>query len=819
VSDRHADTIAQELGLKPTHVGAVIELLRAEATIPFIARYRKERTGEMDEQLLRAVRDRYRAQMALEERKETVLTSLEKQGVLTEELRTTVRAAETLARLEDIYLPYRPKRTTRGSKAKERGLEPLARLLFEQHVDDPSAAARRVIREQGLTGTETEASAVAGAQDIIAEWISESAPLRAELRRLFRSRALLRSRRARKGGKSGSQEATEVYRDYYDWTEAVTRVKSHWIHAVLRGEGEGVLSVTAQPAPEDAHTVIRKQLSALGAGRNPSSAQKKLVDAALTDGYARLIAPSLEKELKNELKDRADQAAAGVFAENLRDLLMAPPLGPRRVMAVDPGFRSGCKVVCLDERGGLLGNETIYPLEPHTRRDAAERTVRSLLAAHGSEYIAVGNGTGGREAESWLKSLFAGSGAAGRDSGDAGDSAEAGRGSSRNAAAGSARGAAAQATAAGSGRADAEAAHPSADTGGSSAAPGASPVVVSVSEAGASVYSASEMARAELPGQDVTVRGAVSIGRRLIDPLAELVKIPPESIGVGQYQHDVKPKLLAEKLSDTVVSCVNAVGVDLNTASAALLSHVSGLSGRQAAAIVSYRRSQGPFEGRAELKKVSGIGAKAFEQAAGFLRVHGGSEPLDATAIHPESYPVARRVAAELGVEIETLIAARPDKPQEAQPGGARGGQAQEAQAQPGGAQAADASSRLSTLDPARFTDEGTGEATVRDIIAELARPGRDPRPPFSHFAFREDVNEISDLSEGMWLPGIVTNVTDFGAFVDVGVHRDGLVHISALSEEFVSDPRTVVRVGQEVQVRVTSIDVERNRIGLSMVQ
>jgi len=711
----HLSTCADELGLREAHIAGAAALFEEGAGIPFIARYRKERTGSMDEEVLLRLRDRLQELTDLDARRSAILRSLEERELLTDELRASLDAARSKTILEDIYLPFRPKRKTRASQARERGLEPLAERLLHGKGLDPEREARPYLNADANV-PDTEA-ALAGGRDIIAEWISEDPTLRGELRELFAARAELSSRRSPGAGDDHSQ----VYRDYFDWREAAGRAPSHRVLAMFRGEREGVLTVHVLPPEERALGLLEKRYAGPDTGAATSPPQAEQLRRAREDAYKRLLAPSLENEAKARLKKDADETAAAVFAQNLRELLLAAPLGGKPVLAVDPGFRTGCKVVCLDARGELRHHEAIYPLEPHNKREQAAQRIRDLFADYAVEVVAVGNGTGGREAESFLREIGAPAGVS----------------------------------------------------------------VISVNEAGASVYSASPVAREEFPNHDVTVRGAVSIGRRLMDPLAELVKIDPKSIGVGQYQHDVDQKLLEARLVDTVVSCVNAVGVDLNTASSHLLRYVSGISQRLARAIVGHRAEQGGFTSRAELKAVPGLGDKTFEQAAGFLRVRGAEHPLDASGVHPERYELVERMARDAGVEVGQLI---------------------------GDEKLCD------SIDLNDYVNEQTGIETLGDIVAELKQPGRDPRPRFEEFAFSEEVHEIDDLRPGMKLPGVVTNVTNFGAFVDIGVHRDGLVHISKLADHFVSDPRQVVRVNQTLTVTVVEVDAERKRISLSLV-
>lgn len=708
---RHVEAVAAELSLGPAQVGAAAGLLQEGATVPFIARYRKEATGSLDEVALLSIRDRLVQLADLDKRREAVLQSLVERELLTEELRRQIEAAPTMTQLEDLYLPYRPKRRTRATQARERGLGPLAETLLaaarEGGAVDPREAARTFVDpEKGVDDVE---KALAGARDIIAERASESGRARQALRLLFVRHGKIRSSLARgKGEEEGAK-----YRDYFRWEEPARNAPSHRILALFRGEKEGILSLSVQP-PADEGVALLERLFVAASG-----AAADEVRQALADGYSRLAAPSMETELRGALKKKADVEAVAVFARNVREVLMAPPLGQKALLAVDPGIRTGCKVVVLDGQGKLLAHDVVHAVGRKDRSEA-ERKVRDLASRYKIEAVAVGNGTGGREAETFFRDL---------------------------------------------------------------ALPGDPPVLL-VNESGASIYSASEVAREEFPDQDLTVRGAVSIGRRLQDPLAELVKIDPKSIGVGQYQHDVDQKLLSAALDDVVLSCVNAVGVEVNTASRQLLARVSGLGGALAANIVAYREEKGPFRSREELRKVPRLGPKAFEQSAGFLRIRGGTEPLDGSAVHPESYGVVRRMARDLGCSVADLLAG----------GGLR-----------------------ERLDPVRYVTETTGLPTLRDILAELEKPGRDPREAFEGVRFDDSVREIDDLRSGMVLEGVVTNVTAFGAFVDVGVHQDGLVHVSRLADRFVSDPASVVRPGQTVTVAVVAVDLPRRRISLSM--
>ncbi len=708
----HSEKIARELGIPEGRVRAAAALLADGATVPFIARYRKEATGSLDEVAIGAIRDRLEELAELDKRKGAILRSLEERELLTEELKEQLEAAETLAVLEDLYLPYRPKRRTRATVAREKGLEPLARMLFTgEGVDsaglDPAGQAAAFV--DGEKGVETVEEALAGARDIIAEWISEDASARAALRELFLAKAHLTSRVI-----PGKEEGGARYRDYYEWQEPVRSAPSHRVLAMRRGEREGFLMLSVTGCEEEALRLLRDRFV------NAATPAPEEVAAAVEDGAARLLFPSMETEVRVTLKERADAEAIRVFSENLRQLLLAPPLGQKSVLAIDPGFRTGCKVVCLDRQGKLLHRDTIYPHTSKSQRDEAGRTIADLCERYGVEAVAVGNGTAGRETESFLKAL------------DLPRRVQ----------------------------------------------------TISVNESGASIYSASAVAREEFPDEDVTVRGAVSIGRRLMDPLAELVKIDPKSIGVGQYQHDVDQPALRRALDDVVMSCVNAVGVEVNTASAQLLAYVSGLGPALAKAIVSYRNENGPFGARKELMKVPRLGPKAFEQSAGFLRIRGSSNPLDGSAVHPESYPVVEAMARDARCSVADLMGDE----------GLR-----------------------KNMDLRRYVTEKTGLPTLTDIMAELARPGRDPREEFHVFAFAEGIERMEDLRPGMRLPGIVTNVTAFGAFVDIGVHQDGLVHVSQLANRFVKNAAEVVKVHQQVMVTVLSIDLARGRISLTM--
>ncbi len=707
MNQKHLVKIAGELRIKEHQVRAAAELLASDATVPFIARYRKEVTGGLDEVAVRVIRDRMDQLAGLDKRRETILKSLQEQGVLTDELQIKILAAETLSVLEDIYLPFRPKRRTRATMAKEKGLEPLAELVFGQRIQNLVAEVAKFVDPEKDVNDPQEA--LAGARDIIAEWVSENADARAALRRLYEDKAVIFCRVT----KSGKEQGTK-YQDYFDWHEPLKSIPSHRLLAIRRGEKEGVLTVQVRPDEREALDILDRRFVV---SKNAASSE---VRTSVHDSFSRLLHPSLENELQQESKRRADEDAIRVFSENLKEILLAPPLGQKNVLALDPGYRTGCKLVCLDRQGKLLHSDTIYPLEPQSQKIKAAKTIKDLVLMFDIEALAVGNGTGGREALAFCRGL-------GLDSRIS---------------------------------------------------------ITLVNESGASVYSASETAREEFPEQDVTVRGAVSIGRRLLDPLSELVKIDPKSIGVGQYQHDVDQKELKKALDDTVMSCVNAVGVEVNTAGTQLLSYVSGLGPKLAAALVRFRDEQGPFVSRSDIKQVPGMGAKKYEQAAGFLRVRQSKNPLDASAVHPESYGIVERMAADQGCSVRELLQ-RPDLRR---------------------------SVRLQD-----YISDDTGMPTLQDIMEELAKPGRDPRPEFESVAFAEGISEPADLKPGMQLPGIVTNVTNFGAFVDIGVHQDGLVHISQLADRYVTRASDVVKVGQKVSVRVLEVDLDRRRIALSM--
>ena len=699
--------ISEELKLKYNQVQSVHALLETDATIPFIARYRKEATGSLDEVAVTAIRDRLLQLKELDSRREAILKSLEERGHLNDELKEKVTGAESLSVLEDIYLPYRPKRRTKATIAKEKGLEPLALLIFEQTGIDPVAEGAAFVDPE--KGVESIDQALAGARDIIAEIINEDQTARAELRNLFAAKGMFVSKLA-----SSMEAADSKYRDYFDWKEPVAAAPSHRILAMRRGEKEGVLSLSIVPGEEEAVEILESLF--LKGDRDDS----KQVKTAIKDSYKRLLSGSMETDLRIATKKKAEAKAIKVFAENLRQVLLAPPLGPQKIMAIDPGFRTGCKVVCLDQQGNLLHHDTLYLHMSEKKETEAAGLIKNLHEKFKIEAIAIGNGTAGRETEAYIKNLPFLQGI---------------------------------------------------------------PVFM-VNESGASIYSASESAREEFPDLDLTFRGAVSIGRRLMDPLSELVKIDPKSIGVGQYQHDVDQSALKAALDDVVTSCVNRVGVDINSASVQLLAYVSGLGPQLAKNIVACRYENGPFCSRKELKKVPRLGLKAFEQSAGFLRINNGENPLDASAVHPESYHLVEKMAADLDCTVSDLM--------------------KESQLR-------------EKIDVSRYVTDTVGLPTLRDIIEELAKPGRDPRKGIEIFAFDSGIEKIEDVKSGMQLPGIVTNVTAFGAFVDIGVHQDGLVHISQLSDTYVKDPGAVVRVNQKVSVTVLDVDLARNRISLSM--
>ncbi len=712
--------IASELHLPEQGVGNTLKLLEEGCTIPFISRYRKERTGGLDEVQITAISERAERLAEIAKRKETIVKTIAEQGKMTPELEKRIDGCWEMTTLEDIYLPYKPKRRTRAQVAREQGLEPLATLLMMQCETSPERAAQRFVRE-GLT----VADCLKGAQDIIAEQVSEDERSRQQIRAAFRREAFIESKVVK--GKKDSDEA-QKYSDYFDWEEPLKRCSSHRLLAMRRGADEGILRLHLTIDDDDAVDRLQRHY-VRGTG-----ACQRLVAEAVEDGYKRLLLPSIETEFMAQGKERADEEAIRVFAENLRQLLLSAPLGQKRVMGIDPGFRTGCKVVCLDAQGKLLHHEAIFPHPPVNHRMQATVHVQQMVKDYRIEAIAIGNGTASRETKEFIDEAM-------------------------------------------------KCPTPNAQALASNTQP-ATPKIFVVSEDGASVYSASKVARDEFPDEDVTVRGAVSIGRRLMDPLAELVKIDPKSIGVGQYQHDVDQTKLKHSLDQTVESCVNLVGVNLNTASQHLLTYVSGLGPVLAKNIVEYRSANGAFTSRSQLKKVPRLGAAAYQQCAGFLRIPGATNPLDNSAVHPESYHVVEQMAKDQGCTVADLIKNK---------------------------------ERREEIDVKRYVTADTGLPTLNDIMKELEKPGRDPREQIEEFEFDHSVQSIDDLQEGMVLPGIVTNITNFGAFVDIGVHQDGLVHVSQMADRFVSDPTQVVKLHQHVMVRVMTVDMRRQRISLSM--
>ena len=713
--EKHLSKLVTELKLQPRQVAATAILLEEGATVPFIARYRKEKTGELDEVQITAIRDRLEQMEELDKRRESIVKSLEERKLLTEVLAAKIAAAESITTLEDIYLPFRPKKKTKATVARDLGLEPLADILWAQEAaTDPQTAAVPFV------GPEIEidakkysvpdvAAALAGARDILAERMNDDATARAQLRNLYLTKGVIKSKLV-----AGKEEEGAKFKDYFDWNEPAAAAPSHRILAMRRGEAEGFLYTRLVPDEIESGSLLERMFVK---GKSPASEQVRL---AVQDCFKRLLGFAMEGETRMFFKKRADEEAIRVFADNLRELLLASPLGQKVTLGIDPGFRSGCKVVLLDRQGKLLANDVIYPEKGARDLAEAEAMVKAVVAKFKVEAIAIGNGTASRETETFIRKL---------------------------------------------------------------GLPSSIPVVM-VSESGASIYSASDVAREEFPDKDITVRGAVSIGRRLMDPLAELVKLDPKSIGVGQYQHDVDQSALKRTLDDVVVSCVNNVGVELNTASKHLLTYVSGLNARVAANIVAHRDENGPFKSRKELSKVTGLGPKAFEQAAGFLRIRDGAHPLDGSAVHPERYDLVDKMAADAGCTVLDLL---------------RDG------------------TKRTKIRPENYVTAEVGLPTLKDILAELSKPGRDPRQQFEAFSFAEGVEKMEDLQPGLKLPGIVTNVTAFGAFVDIGVHQDGLVHISQMSDDFVKNPAEVLKVGQRVQATVMEVDMARKRIALSL--
>lgn len=698
-----ADIIAKDLGIGVKQVRNTVELLMDGATVPFIARYRKEATGSLDEVVIGNIKGLYEKYSELQRRKETVVATIEEQGKLSEELKLRIMNCFDPVELEDIYLPYRPKRRTRATIARERGLEPLAEIVFSQRRKDVTAIAGNFLSDEVVSVEE----ALAGACDIIAERVSEDEFARNAVRRSFGRYGVIKSKVIK-----GKEAEGIKYSDYYEASAQVARVSSHRLLAMMRGEEEGILRLSVSVEPE----YILEQLFRHFIKRD--SATRQYMTAAIEDGYKRLLEPSIENETKNKAKERADDEAIAVFAENLRQLLLSAPLGQKRVLAIDPGFRTGCKVVILDSQGNLVTHSVIYPHPPQNDREGAAEAVEKWVKDYAIQAFAIGNGTAGRETEQFIRRL------------------------------------------------------------------GLSPQIFVVNEDGASVYSASSVAREEFPDEDVTVRGAVSIGRRLIDPLSELVKIEPRSIGVGQYQHSVDQTKLKERLDTVVESCVNLVGVNVNTATKQILTHISGLGPALAANIVNYRAVNGDFRSRKELLKVPRLGNKAFEQSAGFLRVLNGMEPLDATAVHPESYGIVAKMARDCGVTVEEFVTN------------------------------VEVRSKINIKD---YVTDSVGLPTLTDIMEALNKRGLDPREQAAEFSFDASVHDIEDLKPGMTLPGIVSNITAFGAFVNIGVHQDGLVHISQLTNRFVTSPAEVVKLGQQVVVKVLDVDFNRKRISLTM--
>ena len=698
-----SNPIALKLNLRTAQVEAVLNLLEEGATIPFIARYRKDKTGNLDEVQIQHIQDEAKSLKEFTERKAFIEKTITEQGKMTDKLQQKLNTATTLAELEDIYLPYKPKRKTKAQTARENGLEPLALLILEQKNIDVFEEAQKYINGKVANADD----ALQGARDIIAETINEDAQIRAKMRKLFEDRATLQS-------KVVAEKETEgiKYKDYFDFSEPISKIPSHRILAVLRGFLEGFLRITIAPVEEDALEMIEDMYL------KGMSASTEQIKKAIKDAYRRLLQPGLESEFRTALKQKADEEAINVFAENLRQLLLSSPLGSKRILAIDPGYRTGCKVVCLDEKGELQHNDVIYVHEQNKLQDSSYK-IEELVKKFNIEVFAIGDGTAGRETEQFIKNL------------------------------------------------------------------NLSLPVFLVNEDGASVYSASETAREEFPNHDVTVRGAVSIGRRLMDPLAELVKINPKSIGVGQYQHDVNQSRLKERLDQTVESCVNAVGVNLNTASKHLLSYVSGIGNTLAENIVKHRNEIGKFTQREQLLRVPRLGGKAYEQCAGFLRIKHGTNPLDESAVHPEAYPVVEKMAGDLNVEVKTLIGNE---------------------------------SFIKKIDAKKYITEEIGELTIKDILNELKKPGLDPRSELEHFEFA-NIYSIEDVQPGMVVPGIVTNITRFGAFVDIGVKQDGLVHVSEIAHKYISDPNEVLKLNQKVQVKVIDVDVARKRINLSIKQ
>ncbi|MBQ0006301.1 MAG: RNA-binding transcriptional accessory protein [Alistipes sp.] len=710
----YIDSICSSLGVSSWQVEHCIELLEEGSTVPFISRYRKERTGALDDTQVSEVKYQWQRYLELDKRKKSILESLEEQAVLTPELKNNIEACIDSQELEDLYLPYRPKRKTRASVARQKGLEPLAASLYECKNINPEKESEKYLSPE----VADKDDALSGARDIISEWIAESAPVRSRLRSDYMKYGRIAVKLAK--GKDPDSDEVQKYRSWFDFSENLSKAPSHRVLAMLRGASEGVLSVKVEVdgdrRMDDIYSMVLKGKA------QPNDAVALQIDYAVEDAYKRLLHPSIENETLKAAKDKADLESIRLFGDNLRQLLMAAPLGQKRMMAIDPGFRTGCKVVCLDAQGALLHNDTIYPHPPQNERTMAMKKISSMVEAYDIEVIAIGNGTAGRETDAFIKKIALPEGVK----------------------------------------------------------------VYSVSEDGASVYSASPVAREEFPEYDVTVRGAVSIGRRLMDPLSELVKIDPKSIGVGQYQHDVDQTLLKESLDSVVESCVNSVGVNLNTASRHLLGYVSGIGTALARNIVEYRDCNGPFSSRKELLKVKRLGDKVFEQCAGFLRIPDARDPLDNTAVHPERYALVKKIAADSGVSVSELIRDE---------------------------------SKRKGVDLKKYVSQDVGLPTLNDIFQELAKPGRDPRAAFTVLEFSDDIRTLEDLKTGMELPGIVTNITDFGAFVDVGIKQNGLIHISRMGKgKRVNSPSDILKIHQHIKVRVVEVDLRRGRIALELI-
>ncbi len=701
------EKIASAINVKPWQVDNALELLNDGASIPFVARYRKERTGELTDEQLIEIDKLNKTFIALSERRKAIIKSLEERDLLSKELNEKLSQADTIAVLEDIYLPYRPKRKTRATIAIDKGLEPLAKMIMSENLSNIDSVARKYLSSENDVNNIEEA--LQGARDIIAEWISEKEFVRSLVRRMFERSANIISKKDKK-----TEDENNKYESYYEWEEIAHKAPAHRILAMLRGENEGILKLKIVPESDLVYSNLETKLIRQN---NEAAEQKKL---ALKDSIKRLVFPSLETEFRKELKNKADESSIKVFAENLKQLLLSPPLGQKNILAIDPGFRTGCKIVCIDSNGNLLTNETIYPHPPQNKSLEAMKKINSLVGAYKIDAIAIGNGTAGRETENLIKRI--------KFNNDV--------------------------------------------------------IAVMVNENGASIYSASALARKEFPDYDVTVRGAVSIGRRLQDPLAELVKIDPKSIGVGQYQHDVDQKLLGESLKTTVELCVNTVGVDLNLASAELLSYVSGIGNTLAENIVNYRLEHGNFTNREQLKEIKGLGQKAFEQSAGFLRIKNGDNSLDSSAVHPESYHIVEKMAASINCKTSELIANKEN---------------------------------LSKIKISEFVNDEIGLPTLKDIISELEKPGRDPRKAHKIFEFDQTLKTIDDLKTGMIVPGIITNITDFGAFIDIGIKENGLLHKSQIADEYISNPSEHLFMNQQLKVKIVSVEKEKKRIGLSL--